>query len=171
MPGNIWQLLFKNSGQQSPPILLMAEILHQLVGSLSHYLKGFIHCRWCRIPFINSITQQIYSEYSGQNPMKIWKFSLVLREVMPAYWHHLHHPRSQTAPKNHSLVSIVGVSCSSCCNNWCNAFCIILLWNRFGAISIHFHVFIIVFISTISIRILLFSPEYLRLLQFPCASC
>ena len=144
MPGNIWQLLFKNSGQQSPPILLMAEILHQLVGSLSHYLKGFIHCRWCRIPFINSITQQIYSEYSGQNPMKIWKFSLVLREVMPAYWHHLHHPRSQTAPKNHSLVSIVGVSCSSCCNNWCNAFCIILLWNRFGAISIHFHVFIIV---------------------------
>ena len=120
MPGNIWQLLFKNSGQQSPPILLMAEILHQLVGSLSHYLKGFIHCRWCRIPFINSITQQIYSEYSGQNPMKIWKFSLVLREAMPAYWHHLHHPRSQTAPKNHSLVSIVGVSCSSCCNNWCN---------------------------------------------------
>ena len=27
-------------------ILLMAEILHQLIGSLSHYLQGFIHPRW-----------------------------------------------------------------------------------------------------------------------------
>ena len=29
--------------------LLMAEILHQLIGSLSRYLQGFIHPRWCRI--------------------------------------------------------------------------------------------------------------------------
>ncbi len=28
------------------PLLLMAEILHQLIGSLSHYLQGFIHPRW-----------------------------------------------------------------------------------------------------------------------------
>ena len=27
-------------------ILLMEEILHQLIGSLSHYLQGFIHTRW-----------------------------------------------------------------------------------------------------------------------------
>ena len=27
----------------------MAEILHQLIGSLSHYLQGFIHPWWCRI--------------------------------------------------------------------------------------------------------------------------
>ncbi len=27
-------------------LLLMAEILHQLIGSLSHYLQGFIHPRW-----------------------------------------------------------------------------------------------------------------------------
>ena len=43
---------------QSDPIqviLLMAEILHQLIDSLSHYLKGFIHPRWCRISAINSI--------------------------------------------------------------------------------------------------------------------
>ena len=33
-----------------PLILLMEEILHQLIGSLSHYyLQGFIHPRWCRI--------------------------------------------------------------------------------------------------------------------------
>ena len=35
-------------------ILLMAEILHQMIGSLSHYLQGFIHPRWCRISAINS---------------------------------------------------------------------------------------------------------------------
>ena len=35
-------------------ILLMAEILHQLIASLSHYLQGFIHPRWCRISSINS---------------------------------------------------------------------------------------------------------------------
>ena len=32
----------------------MAEILHQLVDSLYHYLQGFIHPRWCRISSINS---------------------------------------------------------------------------------------------------------------------
>ena len=37
-----------------PLILLMAGILHQLIGSLSHDLQGFIHVRWCRISAINS---------------------------------------------------------------------------------------------------------------------
>ncbi len=41
---------------KSSEILLMAEILHQLIGSLSHYLQGFIHPRWCRISAINSRT-------------------------------------------------------------------------------------------------------------------
>ena len=38
-------------------ILLMAEILHQLIGSLSHYLQGLlIHPRWLfGISAINSI--------------------------------------------------------------------------------------------------------------------
>ena len=37
-------------------LLLMAEILHQLIGSLSHYLQGFIHPRWLfGISSINSI--------------------------------------------------------------------------------------------------------------------
>ena len=31
------------------------EILHQLIGSLSHYFQGFIHPGWCRISSINSI--------------------------------------------------------------------------------------------------------------------
>ena len=36
-------------------LLLMAEILHQLIDSLSHYLQGSIHPRWCRISAINSM--------------------------------------------------------------------------------------------------------------------
>ena len=35
-------------------ILLMAEILHQLICSFSHYLQGCIHPRWWRISSINS---------------------------------------------------------------------------------------------------------------------
>ena len=38
-------------------ILLMEEILHQLIGSLSHYLPSSIHPRWCRISSINFVTQ------------------------------------------------------------------------------------------------------------------
>ena len=37
-------------------ILLMADILHQVVGTLSHYLQGFLHPRWLfGISSINSI--------------------------------------------------------------------------------------------------------------------
>ena len=46
---NSWKL-----STQEVMILLMAEILHQLIGSFSHYLQGFIHPRWCRISAINS---------------------------------------------------------------------------------------------------------------------
>ena len=34
-------------------ILLMAEILHQLIGGLSHYLQCCMHPRWCVISSIN----------------------------------------------------------------------------------------------------------------------
>ena len=34
-------------------MLLMEEILHELIGSLSHYSQGFIHPGWCRISSIN----------------------------------------------------------------------------------------------------------------------
>ncbi len=44
----------KTTSVKATLILLMAEILHQLIGSLSHYLQGFIHPRWCRISAINS---------------------------------------------------------------------------------------------------------------------
>ena len=34
-------------------ILWMEEILHQLIGGLSHYVQGFNHPRWCRISSIH----------------------------------------------------------------------------------------------------------------------
>ena len=46
-------------------LLLMEEILHQLIGSLSHYLQGFIHPRWCRISSINSIIYPYWNPGSG----------------------------------------------------------------------------------------------------------
>ena len=46
-----WTKIYENH-----VLLLMAEILHQLIGNLSHYLQGFIHPRWCRISSINCIT-------------------------------------------------------------------------------------------------------------------
>ena len=49
-----------------PTLVLMAEILHQLIGSLSHYLQGFIHPRWCRISSINTITSCIWSFRSSR---------------------------------------------------------------------------------------------------------
>ena len=47
-----WLMVFQMGWNHQ--LLLMAEILHQLIGSLSHYLQGFIHHRWCRISSINS---------------------------------------------------------------------------------------------------------------------
>ena len=41
----------------------MEEILHQLIGSLSHCLQGIVHPRWCRISSINSMESKgIYGE-------------------------------------------------------------------------------------------------------------
>ena len=40
---------------------------NQLIGSLSHYLQGFIHVRWCGISFINRSTVAILT--SGNFPM------------------------------------------------------------------------------------------------------
>ena len=49
-------------------ILLMEEILHQLIGTLSHHLQGFKHSRWCRISSINSIINKPYPQENTMNP-------------------------------------------------------------------------------------------------------
>ena len=44
----------KMFGNHPGILLLLEEFLHQLIGSLSHYLQGFIHPRLCRMSSINS---------------------------------------------------------------------------------------------------------------------
>ena len=48
--------LHKIPSNETSVVLLMADILHQLIGSFSKYLHlhGFIHPRWCWISSINS---------------------------------------------------------------------------------------------------------------------
>ncbi len=38
---------------------MMAEILHQLIGSLTHYLQGFMNPKWCKISSINSMNGEL----------------------------------------------------------------------------------------------------------------
>jgi len=60
-------------------ILLMAEILHQLIGRVSHYLQGFLNPRWCRISSINSIaikTNKTHSQNTYTTLPKICHLSI-----------------------------------------------------------------------------------------------
>ena len=54
------------------PLLLMAEILHHLIGSLSHYFQGFIHLRWCRIPSINSSSTAFFLFFLNSGSLGSW---------------------------------------------------------------------------------------------------
>ena len=57
------------------------QVLWLIVGSLSHYLPGFIHPQWCRIPSINSmlvsgmvtlIGKKRKTPSQSNSPSKIW---------------------------------------------------------------------------------------------------
>ena len=50
---------------------LMEEILHQLIGTLFHYLQGYVHPRWCRISSINS-SKHLYNIYIYVLPEGLW---------------------------------------------------------------------------------------------------
>ena len=56
-------------------VLLMAEILHELIGSLSHDLQGFIHPRWCRNSSINSSTTCLFFWGVLSRQKRRWPFS------------------------------------------------------------------------------------------------
>ena len=55
----------------------MEEILHQLIGSLSHYLQGFIYQfiypKWCRISASNSITGTFGPTHQQQYSTNTWE--------------------------------------------------------------------------------------------------
>ena len=50
--GSLKPVIYKVFLQMMIP--LMEEILHHLIGSLSHYLRGFIHPRWLALGFLPS---------------------------------------------------------------------------------------------------------------------
>ena len=60
-------------------ILLMEEILHQLTGSLSHYLKGFLHPRW--LFGISSISRMSVLCITGDRRLK--RFPVLKFEIPP----------------------------------------------------------------------------------------
>ena len=54
-------------------LLLMEEILHQLIGSFSHYLQAFVHSRWLfRISSINSFTNHFCIFWSASSMVGVW---------------------------------------------------------------------------------------------------
>ena len=64
-------------------ILLMEEILHQSIGSLSHYLQGFVHPKWCRISSVNSsVHSSIQYRKTGMGPF----FLRHVAECFPVYF-------------------------------------------------------------------------------------
>ena len=61
--------------------IVLEEILHQLIGSLSHYLQGFIHPRRCRISSIHCMTLRTV------NIILIWPLQFsVTWKCLPLYW-------------------------------------------------------------------------------------
>ena len=69
------------------------NLANQLIGSLSHFFKGFIHPRWCRISSINSINwlklvnNGICSLTTLQYYWLVF-FSGFPRESSTGWWHH-----------------------------------------------------------------------------------
>ena len=79
-------------------ILLMEEILHQLLGSLSHHLQDFIHSRWlagilpstvCHKRLLNTklLKQRLDAQSSGHSPCsqesKLTAFAMALDKSGP----------------------------------------------------------------------------------------
>ena len=77
-------------------ILLMEEILHQLIGSLSHYLHGLVHPRWCRISSINSssldwnrnlsITRKKWNDFVIHTKRPVRDSSVLVSLWSPSLW-------------------------------------------------------------------------------------
>ena len=64
----------------------MAEILHQLIDSLSHHLQGFIHPRWCRISSINSSNNYSWFPLRHGLPWRFFSNPFPTSKVMCRSW-------------------------------------------------------------------------------------
>ena len=89
-----WDFALPLGGFFAPKTLitLMEEILHQLIGSLSHYLQGLIHARWCRISSINSIiyishsTVSMYCKFTYFSPNRFYLWGSILEKTDWTRW-------------------------------------------------------------------------------------
>ena len=60
-------------------------ILHQLIGSLSHYFQVFIHSRWCRISSINSsVPLSLFQSVYCINVVRLSKISVFSAATAPS---------------------------------------------------------------------------------------
>ena len=84
----------RNSAVFRLVILLMEEILHQLIGSLSYYFQGFIHPRECRISSINSILTHAWCMFFWRWWWFWWYCWL--------FWHDLVDVKARNSVKLHS---------------------------------------------------------------------
>ena len=73
--------------EKNKDILLMERFLHQfdMVITVSHYLQGFIHLRWCRISSINSTYrwQGKILEHKENNILQYYHDIMVRIQVCP----------------------------------------------------------------------------------------
>ena len=63
---------YKYDGNTILVQLFIGKLLHQLIGSLSHYLQGFLHARWCRISAINNSRSGNSRSSSSSNSSMVW---------------------------------------------------------------------------------------------------
>ena len=69
---NLFVVFFRTSSRVISYFLLsMAEVLHQLIGSLSHNLQGSIYTMWCRVSFVNSTSH--HSNHFRLLPTQLWQ--------------------------------------------------------------------------------------------------
>ena len=114
----------------------MDEILHQLVGSLSHYLQGFVHFRWCRISSINSRSLHFPTNVANFEPMEmnmiytIWIYQnrMIVRLSHSDMMYQMYHNLSST---NQCLPTLPGLLpatrfISNLCMWWYTGHCICL---------------------------------------------
>ena len=81
----------------SPLLLLMEGILHQLIGSLSYDLQGFIHPRWCRISSINSMKP---SSSANHTPASAVLCGPPSRRRPGRFWDHARSSKTKIPGKN-----------------------------------------------------------------------
>ena len=93
----------------------MEEILHQLIGGLSHYSEAFYHPRWCRISSIHSRTA---------TPPKLQATLFAEKDS----WNHIHHLQTHPYHLFMSYIYIYNYIITYVCILYIYILCIFYFW-------------------------------------------